>query len=56
MGGQCEDHAGEPYVRRCEACAALAGAKGRLPVDAAPEPDQWPAIVTPPNPWAGADA
>lgn len=53
---RCEEHVGEPFVRRCEECAALAGAKGRLPVDAAPEAVVWPRVSTPPNPWAGADA
>lgn len=52
MIGRCDDHVGEQFVRRCDACEALAGSKGRVEV---PEPE-WARPSTPPNSWAGLDA
>jgi len=56
MVGLCEEHAGEPYARRCDACAALAGSKVRLPPVVPDEAIEWPRVSAPPNPWSGADS
>lgn len=38
LEGLCDEHAGEPYVRRCAACEAIRDGQARSPAMFAPLP------------------